>query len=139
MADAFMISQKVINMDENTEIKTTEVKKTTTLGMEENIEGALCYVLGFVTGIIFLILEKDNKFVKFHAVQSTLTFLGLTVFGWIVSSIMFWSGLWLFGMVWSLIWLLELILWIVLMLKAYQKEIFKLPIVGDIAAKQAGI
>ena len=136
-----MIRQKVINMDENTEIKTTEVKKTTTLGMEENIEGALCYVFGFVTGIIFLILEKDNKFVKFHATQSTITFLALTVFWWIISSIGFWSWslMWLFGMVSALIGLLELILWVVLILKAYQKETFKLPIVGDIAAKQAGI
>jgi len=124
-------------MNENTEIKTTETKKTA-LGMEENIEGALCYVLGFVTGIVFLILEKDNKFVKFHAMQSIIIFLALTVLGVIISSMMFMS--WgLFGMLSTLIWLLELILWLVLMLKAYQHEMFKLPIIGEIAAKQAGV
>ena len=79
-------------------------------------------------------MEKENKTVKFHAMQSILTFIGLTVlvvisniaawfipFGWILS---------------SLIGLLTFILWIVLIIKAYQGEKFKLPIVGDIAEKQ---
>jgi len=42
----------------------------TSLGLDENIEGALCYVLGWLTGIVFFVLEKDNRFVKFHAMQS---------------------------------------------------------------------
>lgn len=126
-----MIYQKVIYMNENAEMKMSEVKKTTVLGVEENIEGALCYVLGFVTGIIFLILEKDNKFVKFHAMQSTVVFLLLFVAIAILGTIP------LFWLIIPLIWIAELILWLLLMYKAYQKEMFKLPIVGDIAAKQA--
>ena len=117
------------------------VMAKTSLGLEENLEGALCYVLVWITGIIFYILEKDNKFVKFHAKQSIFTFLPL----WILSIIFggffglsFWyrHGLWYIftGISW-IIWILILILWIILILKAYQGEMFKLPIVGDIAEK----
>ncbi|HLB72158.1 MAG: DUF4870 domain-containing protein [Candidatus Methanoperedens sp.] len=113
-------------------------KKKTSLGMDENIEGALCYVLGFITGIVFFVLEKDSKFVRFHAMQSIATFLPLMVIGYLIGSLAIWSWsmLWFFGMISTLIWILELILWIVLMLKAYQGEMFKLPIVGDFAEKQ---
>lgn len=113
--------------------------KKTSLGLDENLEGALCYVLGFITGIVFLVIEKDSRFVKFHAVQSIATFLPLWAISWIISSIMVmsWSTMWLAGIISSLIGLLSLVLWIILMLKAYQGEMFKLPIVGDIAEKQA--
>jgi len=106
----------------------------TSMNMEENLAGALCYVLGWVTGIIFYLLEKENKFVRFHAMQSIIVFLPISLvvmafsfllwfipFGWILS---------------SLISLLMLVLWIVLMVKAYQGEKFKVPIAGDIAEKQ---
>lgn len=111
----------------------------TSMGLDENVEGALCYVLGFITGIIFLVMEKDNKFVKFHAWQSIITFLPLMAIGWILSSFMIWSWsmIWMIGLLSSLISLIELILWLVLMMKAFQGEKFKLPIVGDIAEKQA--
>ena len=98
--------------------------------MEENIEGALCYILTWVTGLVFLLLEKDNDFVRFHARQSILTFLPLTVLGFIIGWIPFIG--WFIG---GLIWLLTFILWLVLMIKAYQGERFKLPIVGDIAER----
>jgi uncharacterized membrane protein len=113
--------------------------KKTSLGLDENVEGALCYVLGFITGIVFLVMEKDNKFVKFHAVQSIATFLPLMMLGWIISSSMFWSYsmMWMVGIISSVLLLIELILWLILMMKAYQGEMFKLPIVGDIAEKQA--
>jgi uncharacterized membrane protein len=112
--------------------------KKTSLGMDENVEGALCYVLGFITGIVFFVMEKDNKFVKFHAVQSIATFLPLMVIQWIISSL-FWSFslMWLAPILSSLLSLIILILWLVLIMKAYQGEMFKLPIVGDIAEKQA--
>lgn len=102
----------------------------TSLGLEENIAGALCYLLGWLTGIIFFIFEKDNKFVKFHAMQSIVTFLPLHVLIWILLIIPFFG--WILG---GLLGLLSLILWIVLMIKAYQGEKFKLPVVGDIAEK----
>jgi len=124
-------------MEENT-VGLTEKKKTS-MGLDENVAGALCYALGFITGIVFLVMEKDNKFVKFHAIQSIATFLPLMAIGWIISSSMLWSWsmIWLVGIISSLLFLIELILWLVLIMKAFQGEKFKLPIVGDIAEKQA--
>ena len=104
----------------------------TSLGMEENIEGALAYILGWVTGIVFYLLEKDSKFVRFHAMQSIIVFLPLSVIAWILAFIPFIG--WIIS---SLIWILSLILWIVLMIKAYQGEMYKVPIAGDIAERNA--
>ncbi len=103
----------------------------TSMNLEENIAGLLCYVLGWVTGIVFLVLEKDNKFVRFHAFQSLLTFLPLTVVGWLLRWIPFVG--WIFS---GLIGLFTLVLWLILMFKAYGGEKYKLPIVGDMAEKQ---
>ena len=107
----------------------------TSMGLEENIAGALCYILTWLTGIVFLILEKDNKFVRFHAWQSIATFLPLTVIAWIIG----WIFMWIPFIGWTistLIWILVLILWLILMFKAYQGEMYKLPIVGDFAESQ---
>lgn len=121
------------------------VPKTTTLGMGERIEGALCYVLWFISGIILLIIEKDNKFVRFHALQSIATFLPLYV---IVTEIEKISALTMafqtniFGMliyvvISSVLWTLIAILWLLLIYKASRGEKYKLPIVGRIAERYA--
>lgn len=102
----------------------------TSVGLEENVAGLLSYVLWWVTGIVFLILEKENKFVRFHAMQSTITFLGFTVVSIIFNFIPFVGWI-----ITPLISLLAVITWIVCMIKAYQGEKFKLPIIGDIAEK----
>jgi uncharacterized membrane protein len=107
----------------------------TSMGLEENLAGVLCYVLGWVTGIVFLLLEKENKFVRFHALQSIATFLPLTILIWIFQWFFFWVPF-VGGMIIGLLWVLWLILWLVLMFKAYQGEMYKLPIVGDFAEKQ---
>ena len=100
----------------------------TSTGIQQNTAGLLCYALWWITGIVFLILEKENQFVRFHAAQSILAFGGISVLqiilafipvvGWILAYI---------------VWLLSVILWIYCMLKAYQGQRFKLPVVGDIA------
>ena len=46
----------------------------TSTGLEDNIAGLLCYVAGWVSGLIFLLIETENKFVRFHAVQSIIVF-----------------------------------------------------------------
>ncbi len=109
----------------------------TSMGLEENIAGVLCYVLGWITGIVFLVLEKENKFVRFHAMQSIATFLPLMVIAWITNLIFMWIPFisWAIS---TLIWILVLILWLILMFKAYQGEMYKLPIVGNFAEKQIG-
>jgi uncharacterized membrane protein len=108
-------------------------KSKTALGIDENIEGLLCYVLGFITGILFLVLEKENRFVRFHAMQSIATFLLLFVISMVIGFIP------IIGWVISpLIGLAGLILWLLLMFKAYKGEKYKLPIAGDFAEKQIG-
>ncbi len=104
----------------------------TSTGLEENVAGLLSYLLGWLTGLLFVLLEKENKFVRFHAFQSLATFLGLTVLSWILSAL---GGV--FGWLSGLLGLVGLILWIVLMYKAYKGEKYKLPAVGDWAEKQA--
>lgn len=105
----------------------------TSTGLRENVAGLLCYVLGWISGIIFLILEPENKTIKFHAFQSILVFAALHVvimifawipiIGWIIASIL--------GLV-------AFIAWIGLMLMAYQEQKYKVPIAGDYAEKWAG-
>ena len=100
-------------------------------GLDENVAGLLCYVLGWVTGLVFFLIEKDSKFVRFHALQSIIVFGVLCV----ASIILRWIPL-IGGVISGLIGLLALVLWIILMIKAYQGEKFKLPWAGDIAEKQ---
>jgi len=100
------------------------------MGMEQNLEGLLCYVLGWVTGIVFLVMEKDNKFVRFHAVQSIVVFGALTIVAIILSFIPIVG--WIIN---TILGIAAFILWIVLMMKAYQGTMYKLPIAGDLAEK----
>ena len=105
-------------------------KKTTTLGINQNIEALLCYVLGWVTGILFLLLEKENKFVRFHAMQSFVVFVALFGLSLILGAI---PVLWLFSL---LISLLTIVVWIMMMVKSFQGQMYKLPWVGDFAERQ---
>jgi uncharacterized membrane protein len=100
--------------------------------MKANVAAVLSYLLGFITGIIFYLIEKENKFVRFHAMQSMVTFGAL----WVLS-IAVWVIPFIGGLLAPLIYILEFILWIILMIKAYQGEYFKLPIAGDIAEKNS--
>jgi uncharacterized membrane protein len=109
-------------------------KAKTALGIEENIEALLCYVLGWVTGIVFLVLERENKFVRFHAAQSLAAFLPLFVAVIILGVIPFIG--WFLSIIISI---LTLILWLFLMFKAFKGEKYKLPIAGDFAEKQSGL
>lgn len=108
--------------------------KKTSLGMDENIEAALSYFLGFLTGILFFVAEKDSKFVKFHAMQSIAVFIALIAINMVLRFIL---AITIVGLLLlPLIYLLEFILWIFLMYKAYKGEKYKLPVVGDFAEKQ---
>ena len=102
----------------------------TSMNLDPKLAALLSYLAGFVTGIVFLLIEKDNKYVRFHAMQSTIVSGGLFVLQWVLAFIPF------LMMLVPLIGLAGLVLWIVCMVKAYQGEKFKLPIVGDIAERQ---
>lgn len=110
-------------------------------GMDDNMAAALCYVLGFVTGIIFLVLDPYNKkpFVRFHAFQSiflNVAWIAAYMVLGVVEAIL---HLWLlFSALWGLLGLVAFALWLFCMYKAYNREWFQLPIIGPIALKQSG-
>jgi uncharacterized membrane protein len=117
-------------------------------GLQPNTAGALSYLVGFVTGIIFLVVDpfKSDKFIRFHAFQSiffNVAWIGFW-FVWII------AGMVLGALTKGLFFLIELpvnllltlggfCLWAFLMYSAYQGKSFKLPIIGALAAKQAGL
>ncbi|MDO8494117.1 MAG: DUF4870 domain-containing protein [Deltaproteobacteria bacterium] len=115
------------------------------LGLMPHVAGLLCYVFAPVPSIIFLLIEKENKDVLFHAWQAT--FLGgalivgsilFKIMGLVMGSIAFFFGS-IFSFFFSLLWLAYFILTIVGMIKAYQGDRWKIPVIGDIAAQKAGV
>jgi uncharacterized membrane protein len=111
----------------------------TAVGLEENVAGLLCYVLGWVSGIVFLIIEPKNKFVRYHAMQSIITFGIITAVLIVLSALGMIPFLGLvFDIISGIIGALAFILWIVLMVTAVQGKKLKLPWAGDQAEKWAG-
>ncbi|MFC2067982.1 DUF4870 domain-containing protein [Chloroflexota bacterium] len=106
---------------------------STSTGLSENVTGLLCYVLGWVSGLVFILVEQQNKFVRFHAMQSIIVFVVLMIVMFILNLIPIIGAI--IGWIISL---LALVFWIVLMVKAYQGERFKLPWVGNLAEKWVG-
>jgi uncharacterized membrane protein len=114
-------------------------------GMSENVAGLLCYLVGWVTGIIFFLIDK-RPFVRFHAAQSIVVFGGLHIINIIITIVfgagmMMHGGIGAFGMggvLYSLVGLVSFILWILLMVKAYQHEKFEVPIAAGIAKSFSG-
>jgi uncharacterized membrane protein len=114
---------------------------STSTGVEPNVAAALSYILGLITGIIFLVLEKENRFVRFHAAQSIAVSVIIIAVSIAVSLV---SGILAFIPVlgWVVVLLLTMglsigtfILWVLLMWRAYQGEEWELPIAGDFARK----
>jgi uncharacterized membrane protein len=118
-------------------------------GLDENIAALLTYILGWVSGLIFFLIEKDSKLVRFHAMQSILlSVLALIVCiaGWIVTFVLVLILAQLAdvmgavaGLVATLVWLVIgaalLIAVIMCLVKAYQGQFFKLPVIGNLAEK----
>jgi uncharacterized membrane protein len=113
---------------------TTTSSPAGAMGISENVAGALCYLVGFITGIIFLVIApyNQNRFVRFHAFQSIFTHVGLIILSILLTIVTHGFSLVLF----PLISLATLVLWIYLMVMAYQGKTVRLPVVGDLAAKQ---
>ena len=116
--------------------------------MDTNVVGALTYVAGFVTGIVFLLLDpyKSNSFVRFHAFQSIFFNVAWVAF-WIVwmilSAVLTPLTAGIFGLIAVPLMLVITVagfgIWIFLMVQAYQQKLFRLPIVGKFAAEHAGV
>lgn len=105
---------------------------TTSTGLKENLAALLCYVLGWVTGIIFLLIEPKNKVIKFHAIQSIIVFGAYSIVTFILSFIPVVG--WILNM---LLGIAAFISWILLMVKANQGGTWKYPIAGNYAEKYA--
>jgi len=114
------------------EVAANKPEAETSVGMSPNVAGLLCYVLTWVTGIIFVVLEKKSTFVKFHAWQSIMTFGVLTV----AYLVLFWIPFvgWVLSI---LIWIVMAILWIILLVQAGTGKMWKVPWAGNWAEKQA--
>jgi len=106
----------------------------TQIGLEENLAGVLAYFLGFVSGILILLIEKQNRFARFHAMQSTLLFGGYFVLGFVLGFVPVVDVLW--ALLSIPLGLALFILWIYLMYQAYQGVEYHLPMVGDWTEQQ---
>ena len=111
----------------------------TSTGLDQNIAGLLSYVLGPITGLVFFLLEKENRFVRFHAMQSIVVGVASFVF-WIIFSILStilafvpFLGWILSAVVGMVAGLGFFVLWIVLMVKAFQGEEWEVPVLGKYA------
>jgi len=116
-------------------------------GLTANVAGALAYFT-FIPAIVFLVVDpyKNDKFIRFHSFQSiffAVLVIGFTIVWSILSIIL---GLVSLGFLGGIMFLLSLIIhlgflcfWIFLTYKAYQNELYQAPIIGALAAKQAGI
>ena len=101
----------------------------TSTGLDDNVAGLLCYVLGWISGTVFILIETENKFVRYHAMQSIIVFGILTVAGIILNFVPYIG--WLVPAI-------SFILWVVLMVKAYQGAKYKLPWAGNLAERLIG-
>ncbi len=110
-----------------------------TTGMADNVASALCYVLGLVTGILFLVLApyNQNKTIRFHAFQSIFMHVALIaiyiVLGFLVRMMLGFLGV----MIFPLIGLGAFVLWLYLIISAYQGKMVVLPVIGEFAKQQA--
>ena len=120
-------------------------------GLDENIASLLAYAFGWVSGLILFLMEKDNRRVRFHAMQSILLNVAVVVvaivLGIVISILIFILGqisgvlagiatiLWFLG--WLLFGVVIFAIWVLCMVRAYQGKVFKLPFIGDMAEKIA--
>ena len=112
-------------------------------GLDPKLAGLLCYILGIVTGLIFFLIEKSNNVVRFHAAQSIL-FSGSVIVLWIlivilqfvILSISMTLGS-IFSLLTMLLGLAVFVLWVVLLIKGYSGQKWKLPVIGDMADRMA--
>ncbi len=107
------------------------MSKTST-GLEKHVASGLCYVFGWLSGLVFLLVEKENKEVRFHAMQSIIVFGGFNVLNIALSISL--VGIPLI----PILGVVALVLWVLLMVKGFQGEQYKLPIAGDLAEKWIG-
>jgi len=109
-------------------------KDSSTTSLNPNVAGLLCYVAGWISGIVFLIIEQKNRSVRFHAAQSIIVFGSLSIIHSILNPIP------IIGHFFSIIiGIFAFVLWIVMMVKAYHGEVFKFPLAGELSERFLGL
>jgi uncharacterized membrane protein len=102
-------------------------------GFEPHLAAAIAYAGGAITGIVMLVLEKQDRFVRFHAMQSTVAFLSIAVLHFILLGVPLIGralyGPFIVGVA---------LLWVFLIVNAFQGKMYKLPYIGDFAEQQIG-
>ncbi len=98
-------------------------------GMNSQMGGFICYLGFFITGIIFYLLEKEDRYIRFHALQSIVTFSSIALLLLFIR--LPFGGARVLDIMYTLVLLAGLVLWVMLMLKAYQGDEFELPLVGE--------
>ena len=125
-----------------------QIAKSST-GLEENLAALLSYIFGWVSGLIFFLIEKESRLVRFHAMQSLLfnVVAGVAAIAlWIVLFILFLITTQISGALTTLLSIVSLLIWLIFiaalligvimcLIKAYQGQYFKLPIIGNLAEK----
>jgi uncharacterized membrane protein len=108
------------------------------LKIDPNLAGALCYLFGCISGILFFVLETDNKRVRFHALQSILLFTSLSFLqiGSIFMAIF--TDVQVFSVLNGILGLAYFVLWLIMVIRTYQGHDIKLPVIGDFAQKTVG-
>jgi uncharacterized membrane protein len=101
------------------------------MGMRQNTAVALSYALGWVTGLIVFFVEKKNQLVRFHAMQSILLFGGVSILDWILGYIP------VLSLLTVPLGIASFVIWLILLINAFQGRYFKLPFIGDYAEKFA--
>jgi uncharacterized membrane protein len=117
-------------MQDNTVQNNNSAPASKPYNLAPNVEAALSYVLGALSGIFVFLMEKENKFVRFHAMQSIIA----TVFHLVISIVLgFIPVVGILTPIWSLV---GFVLWVFLIYKAYNNEEFELPVIGKLAREQ---
>jgi len=117
------------------------VEGPTSTGLDPKLAGLLCYILGFVTGLIFFFVEKTNETVRFHAAQSivfsatSIVIVAMLSFASIVAMAISWSLGNLVNVASMVVWVGIFILWVVLLVKGYTGERWRLPVLGEAAER----
>ncbi|MBO0777304.1 MAG: hypothetical protein J2P37_00620 [Ktedonobacteraceae bacterium] len=104
----------------------------TSMGLDQNVASGLAYVFMWLSGLIIFLVEKQNRAVRFHAMQSLIFFGGLSIITYIAGYLPFIGGI-----VVGLAWICIVVGWIVLMVNGFQGKYFKLPVIGDYAERYA--
>lgn len=120
-----------------------EAGKSST-GLDANMAAGLSVLLGWIGGLVFFLLEKDSRFVRFHAMQSILIGIGFAAIPVLAFTLNVAASLsgplgWALRGVGSLLWTALAVCWLVALIKAFQGEVWEAPLLGQIARKQAGL